>query len=94
VIQFEWDEDKARSNRLKHGVSFEEATRVFEDPLALTTQDRTVNGEPRWQAIGWAGTLVLFVAYTVREEGMDEVVRIISARRASKKERHRYGKNR
>ena len=65
---------------------------VFEDPCALFEQDRVDEaGEPRWQALGFAGgVILLLVAHTVREEGEDEIVRLISARRATRKERHRY----
>jgi uncharacterized DUF497 family protein len=89
---FEWDENKAESNCRKHGIRFEEAALVFADPLALSEQDRIENGEPRWQTIGWVGgCLLLLVAHTVRfEEQGIEVVRIISARRADRKERRCY----
>jgi len=65
---------------------------VFEDAHALFEQDRVDEmGEERWQAIGLAGEVaVLLVAHTVREEPEGEVVRIVSARRATRKERKRY----
>ena len=65
---------------------------VFEDPHALFQQDRSdEQGELRWQAVGQAGgVLVLLVAHTVREEVDGEVVRVISARKATRKERKRY----
>jgi len=94
VIQYEWDEAKARSNRRKHGVGFEDAMSVFDDPYAFAEQDRTEDGEPRWQTIGLAGGVVLLlVAHTVREEAGIEVIRIVSARRANRKERNRYAEN-
>ena len=69
---------------------------VFDDPHALFEQDRSdESGEPRWQAIGLAGGLaVVLVAHTLREEGQDEVIRLISARRATRKERNRYEQTR
>jgi uncharacterized protein len=96
MLRFEWDPIKARLNHQKHGISFEDAMHVFEDPYALFEQDRIdETGEPRWQAIGFSGGVaVLLVAYTVREEGTDEVVRLISARRATRKERNRYEQTR
>ena len=95
MILFEWDERKAATNRRKHGVNFEEAMQVFADPFALSTQDREVAGEARWQTVGMvADVVVLLVAHTVRDEGMDEIVRIISARRAMRKERGFYERNR
>src|SRR5437588_6622704 len=51
-VEFAWDEGKNRINKRKHGVSFETASLVFDDPHHLTRQDREVDGEPRWQTIG------------------------------------------
>lgn len=94
-IRFEWDEAKNLSNRRKHGVSFEEASQVFRDPLYVSVQDRVEDGELRWQTMGRVEeVLLLTVAHTVREERDDgrsvEVIRIISARPATRKERRRY----
>jgi uncharacterized DUF497 family protein len=56
MIRFEWDPMKARTNQQKHGITFDDAMGVFEDPHALFEQDRTGGaGEFRWQAIGLAG---------------------------------------
>jgi len=55
MIQFEWDEANARTNELKHGVTFEEAVLVFEYPYVVSEQDRVVEGERRWQSIGLVG---------------------------------------
>ncbi|MEQ1556308.1 MAG: BrnT family toxin [Gallionella sp.] len=94
-INFEWDDAKARSNIKKHHVSFEIAARVFLDPLALTHQDRIENGEYRWQTLGMVdGFLLLLVAHTVHHEGEGEIIEIISARKADKKERTYYEKDR
>ena len=88
--KFEWDPAKARSNLSKHGVSFQTATFVFDDPYALLELDRIEDAEYRWQTIGMAeGIPVLVVVHTIREEDV-EVVRIISARRADRSERKRY----
>lgn len=89
---FEWDDKKAEGNFRKHGIRFEEAALAFDDPLALSKQDRVENGEQRWQTIGMAGgCLLLLVAHTVRLENQGiEVIRIISARRVDRKERRRY----
>ena len=93
-ISFEWDEDKAQANLRKHHVSFEIAARVFLDPLALACQDRIENGEYRWQTFGMVdGCLLLLVAHTVRQDKDGEVIRIISARKAGKKEQRNYEKN-
>lgn len=94
MIRFEWDETKAESNLRKHGIDFDDAIEVFYDPDAVVEQDRIVDGELRWQAIGRASRIaILYVAHTVDNEGQDEVIRIISARRADRRERRRYGQN-
>jgi hypothetical protein len=91
---FEWDEEKAESNLRKHGISFDDAIEVFYDPYAVFEQDRVVDGEVRWRTIGRGSRItVLFISHTVENTGQDEVVRIISARRASRRERMRYGQN-
>jgi len=95
MVWFEWDEAKAKTNERKHGVRFDDAILVFADPFAITEQDRIEGGELRWQTIGLAGGVVLLlVAHTVRDEGEDEIIRIISARKAARKERKRYDENR
>jgi uncharacterized protein len=96
MIRFEWDPVKASRNERKHGIRFEDAMHVFEDPHAFFEQDRTdERGELRWQAVGLvAGVMLLVVAHTVREDGHNDIVRIISARRATRKERARYEQDR
>ncbi len=90
-MRFEWDETKNRRNRTKHKVSFETARLVFDDPFVLVREDRVIEGEERWQAMGLvAGVVVLLVAYTTREVGGEEVIRIISARKAARQERQAY----
>jgi uncharacterized protein len=89
--RFEWDENKNRVNRAKHGVSFETASLIFEDPNLIARQDREVEGEQRWQTIGYAEG-VLTVAHTAQDSGADEIIRIISARRATAAERRLYEK--
>jgi uncharacterized DUF497 family protein len=88
---YEWDPAKAASNRAKHGVSFEVAVKVFEDPNALTVFDGVERGEERWRTVGDVGGRVLtFVAHTEQDDGGDQIVRIISARPATRKERMGY----
>ena len=89
---FESDVRKAAANAQKHGVSFGEAATVFADPDALDGPDlKHSHREARFLRLGrsLAGR-VLIVAYTVRGSGDDEKVRIISWRRASRKERAAY----
>ncbi len=52
TVRFEWNEEKQRTNIDKHGIGFELAHTVFEDPDVLLRQDRIVDGEERWQALG------------------------------------------
>jgi uncharacterized DUF497 family protein len=94
-IRFEWDEAKNLANQRKHGVSFEDASEVFRDPLFVSIKDRIQDGEQRWQTFGKVGNrLLMMVAHTVREEDAHgatiEVIRIISARYASRKEQKLY----
>ncbi|ACD95937.1 BrnT family toxin [Trichlorobacter lovleyi] len=88
---FEWDEIKNKSNKLKHGVSFETAAHVFNDPLLLSVQDRHIDGEERWQSIGMVnGNVLLLVAHLFQEDAKVVVIRIVSARKATAYERRRY----
>ena len=90
-MRFEWDPNKSRANLRKHRVSFETAVRVFDDPNHLSVQDRFEGDEERWQTIGLIGGIaVLIVAHTVAETSGEDVVRIISARKATPTERRRY----
>jgi uncharacterized DUF497 family protein len=93
-VEFAWDEGKNRINRRKHGVSFETASLVFDDPYHLTRQDREVDGEPRWQTIGVVnGVHLLLVAHTIvahTANEYDEEIRIVSARKATRSERSLY----
>ena len=91
-MRFVWDENKSRTNLSKHGISFATAAKVFDDPRALSFPDRVIEGEQRWKSIGWAeGVPVIFsVAHTVSEEGKEEIIRIISARKATPGERREY----
>lgn len=92
---YEWDEKKAKSNFSKHGITFGEATEVFEDPHALYIQDPTENHEERTWIIGFTTRnpkhlLVVFCDRSV-EEGQ-EVYRLISARRLTAKEKRNLGR--
>jgi uncharacterized DUF497 family protein len=88
---FAWDENKNRINRRKHGISFETAARIFEDPGVVSYRDREVDKEERWHAIGCAGGIaILLVVHTSEEPHGEEEIRIISARKASPRERALY----
>ncbi len=89
-MRFEWDERKAESNRLKHGIAFEEAITAFDDPCALRAPDpgHSTPTEQRSWLIGESDSEVVVVVFTVRQPG--DMVRLISARRANRRERKRY----
>jgi uncharacterized DUF497 family protein len=89
-MRFEWDEVKNRLNFEKHKISFDTARLVFDDPYARSIQDRVVEGEERWQTVGMIKGLIVLVAHTYREESEEEVIRIISARKATPAERRIY----
>ncbi len=85
--KFDWDKSKAKSNYAKHGVSFDMATGIFKDPFAIEyLDDRQDYGEERFVIIGMVDGNLLFAAYAER----DAVIRIISARRATKHEQEAY----
>lgn len=88
---FEWDQTKAQSNLRNHGVAFEEATRVFDDPFAIEwLDDREDYGEDRYLILGEVNGRILLIAYTTREE----TIRLIHARLANKRQRETYYGNR
>lgn len=86
-LEFEWDEDKAAANLKKHKVSFDEAKTIFADPFSITVDDPEHSVEERrFLDIGTSASGdVLVVSYTERKN-----IRLISARKASKKERMVY----
>jgi len=92
-MRVEWDEDKSRRNTVEHRVSFETARLVFDDPYVLSTPDRIVEGEERWQSVGMVFGEALLVAHTYRERAGEEVIRLISARKAVAHERRAYAKS-
>ena len=89
-MQFEWDENKNRINKAKHGISFEYVCEIWLDPNHIIFEDRTSTLEDRWNAIGLVeGQFVLLAVHTYRGDDED-IVRIISARKATPHERRRY----
>ena len=92
MISFEWDSGKADENTKKHGVSFEEASTAFADPFARVIFDPDHSEtEDRFVLMGMStSNRMLIVCHCYREE--DEVVRIISARKADRRERKEYEK--
>ena len=91
-LQFDWDENKDRTNRKRHRVSFQEAQTVFLDDNALLIDDPDHSvTEQRFLLLGLSSALrVLVVCHCVRQSG--SVIRIISARRADRSERSAYAR--
>ena len=85
--RFEWDTKKAEVNFAKHGISFADATEIFDGTEVMVGEPRTTDGEMRHMAAGYLeGLLLIVTVFTER----DDRIRIISARPASRKERKRY----
>ncbi len=92
MIEFDWDIAKAKSNQQKHSVSFQEAMSVWNDEFAAMLGDPThSDDEDRYLMIGYSDkNNLLFVSFSER----DGKIRIISARKATKKERENHSENR
>lgn len=90
-MHYEWDNEKNKINQQKHKLSFELASKVFDDPLHMTKFDRFVDGEERWHTLGVAlGIAIILVVHVYRRKNGEEVIRIISARKATSHERKQY----
>ena len=86
-MNIEFDPSKAKFNLRKHGVSFDEAVTALFDPMALSTEDPAAEGESRWVLVGMSHLgCLLTVVYTLRNER----IRIISARRSTRRETKDY----
>ncbi|MDX8411985.1 MAG: BrnT family toxin [Mariprofundaceae bacterium] len=87
-MRYEWDKSKAVSNARKHGVRFANAVVALEDDSALTLEDDSAEGERRFVTIGMDDTFRILVVVWTERKG--DVVRIISARKATANERKAY----
>ena len=94
-MRWTWDGKKDRHNRRVHGLRFETAQLVFDDPLAVSRPDHSAS-EERWQTVGLIGDVIVFVVHTWPEpdSGGEEIGRIISARKATAHERKVYEESR
>ena len=91
AMEIEWDHEKAAANLRKHGIPLSYGADILEDEYALTREDPTAQGEQRWVSVGMDGLgRVLTVVYTYRGER----IRLISARRATRREREAYERER
>lgn len=83
---YEWDEAKNRENIAKHGIDFEDAHRIFERPMVVRLDDRDDYGENRWVALGALDGVIIVITFMER----DHRTRIISIRKANRRERQTY----
>jgi uncharacterized DUF497 family protein len=86
-MHFEWDEAKNQANIRKHGIDFNDVPDIFQHPMLALRDDREDYGEDRWISIGWIKSLMGVVVYAERRGDM---IRIISARKATKQEAKYY----
>ncbi|MBI9101293.1 MAG: BrnT family toxin [Spirochaetales bacterium] len=91
-MRFEWDHQKNQSNIKKHNISFEEAKKIFDDPLHISVLDKRFSYfEERWISIGQSNqNKILVAANLFFDDSGEEVIRIISAREATIHERRQY----
>jgi uncharacterized protein len=87
-MYFDWDEKKAEANEKKHGISFREAITLFDELTTITFEDPYTRKELRFIAIGYAVTGQMLMVVFCEREG--DVIRIISARKATATERKMY----
>jgi uncharacterized DUF497 family protein len=86
-VDFEWDEEKNRGNIRKRGFDFADAWEIFEAPMRTALDLREDYGEVRWKGIGFLGNRIVVVIFTYRSEN---IIRIISLRKALKHERKKF----
>jgi uncharacterized DUF497 family protein len=86
-MRFEWDERKNQANIRKHGLDFADAREIFSMPMLVAPDDREDYGEDRWIGVGLLRAFVVVVVYVERDE---DVVRVISLRKALSHERAEY----
>lgn len=82
-MKFSWDEQKNRINIRKHGIDFNDVCEMFDDPMLVKFDDRYTYAEERWIGVGVMLGIVAVVVYT---EPVSDIIRIISARKATKRE--------
>ena len=86
-MRFIWDEDKNEINIQKHGIDFVDVPEMFKYPMVTDIDNRKDYGEERWVGVGILETIIATVVYTEINDG---TIRIISARKATKRERSEY----
>jgi len=91
-MKYEWDDAKNNANIIKHGISFQEASEIFNDPMMVSKLDlRYTYGEERWFSVGVTKKgMITMVVNLVFDEHQEPIIRIISARKATPKEVQNY----
>ncbi len=93
-MKFDWDEKKARINLLVHGISFSEAEEIFDDYSSIESLDPfNSDEEPCYRRIGLSSRRLLFLIFTVRYKPGEEIIRLISVRKATAKEEKFYNES-
>lgn len=87
-MKFEWDEEKRKINLLKHGIDFVDVQQIFENEIYSVTDNRFDYGEVRYFTLGLLNGRVIAVAHTET----DDIIRVISARKANKNDQEKYFK--
>lgn len=87
-MRFEWDDKKNFENIQKHHIDFSDVPKIFNSPMLIEPDERLEYGEQRWTGIGLLANFFVVVVFTERD---NDTIRIISARKANKYERKRYG---
>jgi uncharacterized DUF497 family protein len=86
-VKYEWDEEKRQRNIVKHRIDFTDVVTIFEGPVWSRLDLRRPYGEDRWLGTGWMSGRLIVVVYT---ENHQDVIRIISARKAERYEKEEY----
>ena len=89
-MRFEWDEEKRKSNLKRHGLDFVDALKAFTAPMLTTLDDREDYGKERWIGVSMLDARIVVIVFAERYENDDEIVRVISLRKALKHERSQY----
>jgi uncharacterized DUF497 family protein len=89
-MRIDWDEKKRKENIHKHGFDFAEAWKIFMTPMLRVLDEREDYGEDRWIGIGILDAHIVVVVFTEREDSDEEIIRIISLRKALTHERSKY----
>ena len=86
-MRFEWNDDKRLKNIQKHGFDFADAVEIFSGPMLVAPDTRDDHGEDRWEGLGWIRACLTQVVFAQKQP---DIVRIISLRKATRRERQKF----